>query len=213
MPERPWRHSPRKASGDFGLLRGRISEVSASTSRPVSASGSSASSRLRSRSSRGPIILTDGNGRGQSRENPLEEFAIRVEDGFQPQELIRREPARVAHLGGVKIKLLAYGESPYGCLMTRRIERAMALLRRGDLSFTEVCFLGRLLVAGHLQQSLHRAAPSMAAMDTTINASFLPHEMRWITVGPADQPGTSILLAPPAADPGITQDERRTSSR
>jgi hypothetical protein len=109
--------------------------------------------------------------------------------------------------------LLAYGESPYGCLMTRRIERAMALLRRGDLSFTEVCFLGRLLVAGHLQQSLHRAAPSMAAMDTTINASFPPHEMRWITVGPADQPGTSILLAPPAADPGITQDERRTSSR
>jgi AraC-like DNA-binding protein len=35
---------------------------------------------------------------------------------------------------------LAYGESPYGYLMTRRIERAMALLRRGDLSVTEVCF-------------------------------------------------------------------------
>jgi AraC-like DNA-binding protein len=35
---------------------------------------------------------------------------------------------------------LAYGESPYGHLMTRRIERAMALLRRGDLSVTEVCF-------------------------------------------------------------------------
>jgi len=34
----------------------------------------------------------------------------------------------------------AYGESPYGYLMTRRIERAMALLRRGDLSVTEVCF-------------------------------------------------------------------------
>jgi transcriptional regulator GlxA family with amidase domain len=34
---------------------------------------------------------------------------------------------------------LAYGESPYGYLMTRRIERAMALLRRGDLSVTEVC--------------------------------------------------------------------------
>ena len=72
-------------------------------------------------------------------------------------------------------------------------------------------------------------------MDITIHASFLPHEdpeaslafyrdtlgfevrsdvgsgkMRWITVGPADQPGTSILLAPPAADPGITDDERRT---
>ena len=35
---------------------------------------------------------------------------------------------------------LAYGESPYAYLMTRRIERAMAVLRRGDLSVTEVCF-------------------------------------------------------------------------
>jgi len=34
----------------------------------------------------------------------------------------------------------AFGESPYSYLMTRRIERAMALLRRGDLSVTEVCF-------------------------------------------------------------------------
>lgn len=34
----------------------------------------------------------------------------------------------------------AYGESPYSYLMTRRIERAMMLLRRGDLSVTEVCF-------------------------------------------------------------------------
>ncbi len=36
---------------------------------------------------------------------------------------------------------LAYGESPYAYLMTRRVERAMALLRRGDLSVTEVCFV------------------------------------------------------------------------
>src|SRR5881398_3712106 len=35
-------------------------------------------------------------------------------------------------------------------------------------------------------------------------------EMRWITVGPAGQPSTSIVLTPPAADPGITDDERRT---
>ena len=34
--------------------------------------------------------------------------------------------------------------------------------------------------------------------------------MRWITVGPASQPGTSILLAPPAADPGVTDEERAT---
>ena len=75
----------------------------------------------------------------------------------------------------------------------------------------------------------------MAAMDITIHQTLLPHEdpqaslafyrdtlgfevrndvgyggMRWITVGPADQPGTSIVLHPPAADPGITDDERRT---
>jgi uncharacterized glyoxalase superfamily protein PhnB len=72
-------------------------------------------------------------------------------------------------------------------------------------------------------------------MDITISASMLPHDdpdaslafyrdtlgfevrndvgtgtMRWITVGPADQPGTSIVLNPPAANPGITDDERRT---
>lgn len=75
----------------------------------------------------------------------------------------------------------------------------------------------------------------MPAMDITIHASFLPHNdpdaslafyrdtlgfevrndvgyngMRWITVGPAGQPGTSIVLYPPAASPGITDDERRT---
>lgn len=72
-------------------------------------------------------------------------------------------------------------------------------------------------------------------MDITINASFLPQNdpdaslafyrdilgfevrkdvgyggMRWITVGPADQPGTSIVLYPPNATPGITDDEKRT---
>lgn len=75
----------------------------------------------------------------------------------------------------------------------------------------------------------------MTAMDITIHASFLPHDdpeaslafyrdtlgfevrsdvghgkMRWIGVGPPNQPDTSILLAPPATDPGITDDERRT---
>ncbi len=72
-------------------------------------------------------------------------------------------------------------------------------------------------------------------MTITIHSSFLPHDdpdaavafyrdtlgfevrldvgyegMRWITVGPPDQPGTSLVLHPPAADPGITDDERRT---
>jgi catechol 2,3-dioxygenase-like lactoylglutathione lyase family enzyme len=72
-------------------------------------------------------------------------------------------------------------------------------------------------------------------MDITINASFLPQNdpdaatafyrdvlgfevrndvgyqgMHWITVGPADQPGTSIVLFPPEATPGLTDDERRT---
>ena len=72
-------------------------------------------------------------------------------------------------------------------------------------------------------------------MDITIHASFLPHDdpdaalafyrdtlgfevrndvgkgqIRWITVGPADQPAISIVLNPPAANPGITDEERRT---
>jgi uncharacterized glyoxalase superfamily protein PhnB len=72
-------------------------------------------------------------------------------------------------------------------------------------------------------------------MDITIYSTFLPHDdpeaslafyrdtlgfevrnevgyagMRWITVGPPDQPDTSIVLFPPAATPGITDDERRT---
>jgi AraC-like DNA-binding protein len=51
--------------------------------------------------------------------------------------------ARGAHMSAGHLSRqfrLAYGESPYSYLMTRRIERAMALLRRGDLSVTDVCF-------------------------------------------------------------------------
>jgi catechol 2,3-dioxygenase-like lactoylglutathione lyase family enzyme len=72
-------------------------------------------------------------------------------------------------------------------------------------------------------------------MELTIHTTVLPHDdpdesvgfyrdvlgfevrtdvgagkMRWVTVGPPNQPDTSILLAPPAIDPGITEDERRT---
>jgi uncharacterized glyoxalase superfamily protein PhnB len=75
----------------------------------------------------------------------------------------------------------------------------------------------------------------MTGMDIIIQASFLPHDdpeaalafyrdslgfevrndvgykgMRWITVGPPDQPDISIVLYPPAASPGITDEERRT---
>jgi AraC-like DNA-binding protein len=54
------------------------------------------------------------------------------------EALARGEHISAGHLSrGFR---LAYGESPYSYLMTRRIERAMALLRRGDLSVTEVCF-------------------------------------------------------------------------
>jgi AraC-like DNA-binding protein len=51
--------------------------------------------------------------------------------------------ARDAHMSAGHLSRqfrLAYGESPYSYVMTRRVERAMALLRRGDLSVTEVCF-------------------------------------------------------------------------
>ena len=51
--------------------------------------------------------------------------------------------ARGAHMSAGHLSRefrVAYGESPYAYVMTRRIERAMALLRRGDLSVTEVCF-------------------------------------------------------------------------
>ncbi|GGU66004.1 hypothetical protein GCM10010211_34030 [Streptomyces albospinus] len=83
----------------------------------------------------------------------------------------------------------------------------------------------------------HGAGSSLLDMNITIHTSSLPHDdpdaslafyrdvlgfevrsdvgqgrMRWITVGPAGQPDTSLLLAPPAADPGVTEDERRTIS-
>ena len=171
---------------------------------------------------------------------------------------------------------IAYGESPYSYLMTRRIERAMALLRRGDLSVTEICFAvgcsslgtfstrftelvgvspstyrdqtahvdsGTPVVHGEAgdqtgqesRSARRHAAPSVTAMDITIHSSMLPHDdpeaslafyrdilgfevrldvgkgkMRWITVGPPNQPGTSIVFTPPAANPSISDDERRT---
>lgn len=54
------------------------------------------------------------------------------------EALARGEHMSAGHLS--RAFKAAYGEAPYGYLMTRRIERAQALLRRGDLSVTEVCF-------------------------------------------------------------------------
>ena len=54
------------------------------------------------------------------------------------EELARGVQMSAGHLS--RQFKLAYGESPYSYLMTRRIERAMALLRRGDMSVTDVCF-------------------------------------------------------------------------
>jgi AraC-like DNA-binding protein len=54
------------------------------------------------------------------------------------EALARGEHMSAGHLS--REFRVVYGESPYSYLMTRRIERAMALLRRGDLSVTEVCF-------------------------------------------------------------------------
>ena len=59
------------------------------------------------------------------------------------QPLYLEALARGVHLSAGHLSRqfkLAYGESPYQYVMTRRIERAMALLRRGDLSVTEICF-------------------------------------------------------------------------
>lgn len=59
------------------------------------------------------------------------------------QPLNLEELARGAHMSAGHLSRefrRIYGESPYSYLMTRRIERAMTLLRRGDLSVTEVCF-------------------------------------------------------------------------
>ncbi|MEH6434103.1 helix-turn-helix transcriptional regulator [Massilia sp. DD77] len=62
-------------------------------------------------------------------------------DYMQPLNV--EELARGVHMSAGHLSRqfkLAYGESPYSYLMTRRIERAMALLRRGGMSVTEVCF-------------------------------------------------------------------------
>jgi AraC-like DNA-binding protein len=72
---------------------------------------------------------------------------------------------------------LAYGESPYSYLMTRRIERAMALLRRGDLSVTEVCFAVGCSSLGSFSSrfsELVGVPPSLYRRDATLDAAGIP---------------------------------------
>src|SRR5688500_13631883 len=72
---------------------------------------------------------------------------------------------------------LAYGESPYGYLMTRRIERAMSLLRRGDLSVTEVCFAVGCSSLGTFSTrfaELVGVSPSVYRRDATRTTAGMP---------------------------------------
>jgi AraC-like DNA-binding protein len=72
---------------------------------------------------------------------------------------------------------LAYGESPYSYLMTRRIERAMALLRRGDLTVTEVCFAVGCSSLGTFSTrftELVGMAPSVYRREAARNAAGVP---------------------------------------
>lgn len=71
----------------------------------------------------------------------------------------------------------AYGESPYGYLMTRRVERAMALLRRGELTVTEVCFAVGCSSLGTFSTrftELVGEAPSSFRRRTTNRSAGLP---------------------------------------
>jgi AraC-like DNA-binding protein len=93
----------------------------------------------------GTIWVVNG---GPAAEQRLRDLALlrRVRDRIDrdyAQPLDVEALARDVHMSAGHLSRqfkLAYGESPYSYLMTRRIERAMALLRRGDLSVTEVCF-------------------------------------------------------------------------
>ena len=169
----------------------------------------------------------------------------------------------------------AYGETPYSYLMTRRIERAKALLRRGDLSVTEVCFEVGCTSLGSFSTrftelvgespSAYRARdhedgaaipaclakihtrpirngeaktrfppvalrawtsssrpPSSPSTTTTrrsrstgtssgceVRNDVAFEGMRWVTVGSPAQPGVSIVLEPPLADPNASEADRQ----
>lgn len=94
---------------------------------------------------------------------------------------------------------------------------------------------GKSIDRSGIEKRRPRVAPNVIVMNITIHSSFLPHDdrdaalafyrdtlgfevrkevgyngMHWIPVGHPDQPGASLVLHPPAADPGVTDDERRT---
>jgi transcriptional regulator GlxA family with amidase domain len=82
---------------------------------------------------------------------------------------------------------VAYGESPYSYLMTRRIERAMALLRRGDLSVTDVCFAVGCSSLGTFSTrftELVGVPPSVYRQDTTRATAGIPSCMAKVVTRP-----------------------------
>ena len=142
--------------------------------------------------------------------------------------------ARGAHMSAGHLSRrfrLAYGESPHGYLMTRRIERAMALLRRGDLTVTEVClavgcsslgtFSTRFTELVGMPPSTYRqqqadataGMPSCVAKQVTrpvrnrealgfgIRNDVEYGGMHWITVGPAGIPARRSCSIRPARRP------------
>src|SRR4029079_17131624 len=115
-------------------------------------------------------------------------------------------------------------------------QRLPARVRGRDPGHGAVCREAGHETGQESRRAGRRTGVSVTAMNTiTIHSSMLPHEdpeasvafyrdtlgfevradvefggMHWITVGPPGQPGTSIVLYPPAATPGVTDDERRT---
>ena len=147
-----------------------------------------------------------------------------------------RRPQR--HRGLLRGRLLVarHVQHPLHRARRRVAERVPAEARGQATKGMPSCVAKQVDETGQESRSAGRRAVSrVTAMDITIHSSFLPHAdpeaslafyrdtlgfevridvgyeaMRWITVGPPGQPGTSIVLHPPAADPGITDDERRT---
>jgi AraC-like DNA-binding protein len=136
------------------LFLRRASEAAAAQSWPVGSDTCADKADrpgLKTVGTHGDNVAVSRNGTNQSAsasEQRLRDLALlrRVRDRIDreyAQPLDVEALARGANMSAGHLSRqfrLAYGESPYSYLMTRRIERAMALLRRGDLTVTEICF-------------------------------------------------------------------------